>query len=372
MIIHCPTSSFQTSATSFPLTCPYTGAPLEFTDFRPFETALIDQSIASHWRYWPWLRELLPVDDVITLGEGWTSLLSHTWQGRTIHWKMDSHMPTGSYKDRGVSVMINWFVQHGFHTVMDDSSGNAGASLACYAARADIRARIFVPADAPEPKKSQIATYGAELVEVEGPRHQASAAATMAQSREVGYASHALHPVFLYGQMTVAWEIWEQLDGQVPTWLVAPVGNGGLVLGAWRGFQLLAQSGLIQKLPKLLVVQVAGFDPVYRSFVDDNTSVVPVQSAPEFSAAEGIAIINPARGDSVLAAVYQSGGLATVVSNAQILEAQRDMALGGIFIEPTSAATSAAITKHIDLFDADDVIVGILSGTGLKNPPSTL
>ena len=372
MIIQCPTSSFQTSATSFPLTCPYTGAPLEFTDFRKFDSSLIAQSVASHWRYRPWLRELLPADDIITLGEGWTPLLSSTWQDRTIHWKMDSHMPTGSYKDRGVSVMINWFVQHGYHTVMDDSSGNAGASLACYAARAAIHARIFVPLDAPAPKKSQIATYGAELVEVEGPRHQASAAAEAAQSREVGYASHALHPAFLFGQMTVAWEIWEQLGGQAPTWLVAPVGNGGLVLGAWRGFQHLAQSGLIQNLPRLLVVQVAGFDPVYRSFVEDNPIVVPIQGAPDSSAAEGISIINPARGDSVLTAVYQSRGVATVVTNDQILQAQREMALGGIFVEPTSAATSAAITKHMDLFGADDVVVGILSGSGLKNPPSTL
>ncbi len=281
-------------------------------------------------------------------------------------------MPTGSYKDRGVSIMINWFVQHGFHTVMDDSSGNAGASLACYAARADIHSRIFVPVDAPGPKKSQIATYGAELVEVEGPRHQAGAAAEAAQSREVGYASHALHPAFLFGQMTVAWEIWEQLDGKPPNWLVAPVGNGGLVLGAWRGFQLLAQSGLISQLPRLLVVQVSGFDPVYRSFIEDNLLVAPIQSAPETAIADGISIINPARGDSVLAAVYQSGGMATVVTNEQILQAQRDMALSGIFVEPTSAATSAAITQHGDLFQADDVVVGILSGSGLKNPPSDL
>ncbi len=336
------------------------------------DTRHIATAEASQWRYSSWLRGVLSIKEIITLGEGWTPLLTNEWQGHTIHWKMDSHMPTGSYKDRGVSVMVNWFVQNGFHTVMDDSSGNAGASLACYAARANIHARIFVPIDAPEPKKSQIATYGAELVEVEGPRHQAGAAAAAAQSREVGYASHALHPVFLLGQMTVAWEIWEQLGGRAPTWLVAPVGNGGLMLGAWRGFQLLAQSGLISELPRLLVVQVVDFDPVCRAFVEDNPRIVPIQSAPESSIADGIAIINPARGDSVLTAVYQSDGLATTVNSDQILQAQRDMALCGMFVEPTSAAVSAAITQNIKRFQADDVVVGILSGSGLKKPPSTL
>ena len=115
-------------------------------------------------------------------------------------WKMDADMPTGCYKDRGVSVMVNGFRHHGYRTVMDDSSGNAGVGLACCAARVHLHARIFVPADAPQPKKSQIAIYGAEWVKVEGPRFLA-AAATANQSLDMGYA---LHPAFLLGRMSAA------------------------------------------------------------------------------------------------------------------------------------------------------------------------
>lgn len=370
MFVHCPTSKFRTSADSFPLTCPMTGAPVEFTDFHPFDPSSIDPSLSGHWRYAPWFKVVLPVEEFITLGEGWTPLLVDEWRGRRIHWKMDSHMPTGSYKDRGVSIMVNWFLHHGFHTVMDDSSGNAGASLACYAARANIIARIFVPSTAPTPKKRQIATYGAELVEVEGPRHLAGAATQAAQSREVGYASHALHPAFLLGQMTVAWEIWEQLGRRGPDWLVVPVGNGGLLLGAWRGFELLHQSHQIERLPKLLVVQSKGFDPVHRAFVEDKPAFESIQMPPSPSVADGISIINPARGDTVLNILYQSGGRSTVVSNEEILRAQDEMASRGLFVEPTSAAVSAAIARHAEDFNPEETVVSILSGSGLKTPPS--
>lgn len=369
MFVHCPSSRFRTAADSFPLTCPLTGAPVEFAGMPQFDPGRIDPARPGHWRYLTWLQAFPAADDIITLGEGWTPLLTDQWQGREIRWKMDSHMPTGSYKDRGVSVMVNWFRRHGFHTVMDDSSGNAGASLACYAARANLRARIFVPKDAPEPKKSQIAIYGSELVEVEGPRYLAAAAAAAAQNREVGYASHALHPAFLLGQMSVAWEIWEQLGQKAPDWLIGPAGNGGLMLGAWRGFELLYHSVQIPSLPKLLAVQAESFDPVFRAFVDDRSTVEPIQSAASSSAADGISIINPARGNSLLTAIYQSQGLSTTVTDAEILAAQREMAASGLFVEPTSAAASAAFTKHVNDIAPDAVVVIILSGTGLKNPP---
>ncbi len=371
MYVHCPSSGFHTSADSFPLTCPSTGGPLEFTDLTHLSRDLIDETLPGQWRYWPWLSVLLPIEKFITLGEGWTPLLEEEWQGHRVLWKMDSHMPTGSYKDRGVSVMVNWFRHYGFRTVMDDSSGNAGASLACYAARARLQSRIFVPADAPAPKRSQIATYGAELIEVEGPRHLAGAAAAADQDQETGYASHALHPCFLLGQMTVAFEIWEQLDGNVPDWLIGPVGNGGLLLGAWRGFELLVESGLADRLPRLMVVQVANFDPLARAFEADAQSVKPAQRAPSSSVADGISIINPARGDSVLQAVYQSHGTVKVVNDREVLEARAKMASRGIFVENTSATICAAYAGYASDFEPGTTVVGILSGSGLKNAPAT-
>ena len=370
LFVHCPTSDFQTSADSFPLTCPHTGAPVEFTDLQPFDPNRIDPTLPGHWRYRRWLQPFSPQSEFLTLGEGWTPLLPDDWQGREIGWKMDADMPTGSYKDRGVSVMVNWFRHHGYQTVMDDSSGNAGASLACYAARANLHARIFVPADAPQPKKSQIAIYGAELVEVEGPRFLAAAAATANQSPEMGYASHALHPAFLLGQMSVAWEIWEQLGRRAPAWLIGPVGNGGLLLGAWRGFELLARSNLIDALPRLLAVQAFSFAPLHKAYERGGQTVTAIPSPPHPSVADGISIIDPARGASLLTAIYQSRGFTTIVTDAEILSAQRHMAARGFFVEPTSAAASAAVAKHAADFEPDATIVAILSGTGLKNPPA--
>ncbi len=369
LIVHCPTSKFRTSAESFPLTCPSTGDPLEFTDFVAFQPDLIDPSLPGQWRYLPWLQPYQQAESFITLGEGWTPLLKGRWCDRNVLWKVDSDMPTGSYKDRGVSVMVNWFRHYGFQTVMDDSSGNAGASLACYAARAELHARIFVPAAAPGPKKSQIAIYGAELVEVEGPRSLVAAAATAALSHDVGYASHALHPAFLLGQMSVAWEIWEQMGYRAPTWLAGPAGNGGLMLGAWRGFELLAKSGLITELPRLIVVQAQGFDPLHKAFEGDYQTVNPMPNPPAPSVADGISIVDPSRGQSLLTAIYQSRGFATSVNDDDILAAQREMAGLGFFVEPTSAAACAALTRHIDIIDEAEDVVVILSGTGLKNPP---
>ncbi len=338
-------------------------------DIPPFEPDCIDSSLPGLWRYLPWLQPYNQAGSFITLGEGWTPLLQGGWGTRNVFWKLDSNMPTGSYKDRGVSVMVNWFRHYGFQTVMDDSSGNAGASLACYAARAELHARIFVPVAAPEPKKSQIAIYGAELVEVEGPRSLAAAAVVAALSHEVGYASHALHPAFLLGQMSVAWEIWEQLGGRAPAWLAGPAGNGGLMLGAWRGFEMLAHTGLIAKLPRLLVVQAQGFDPLHKAFEGDYQRVKPIPSPPTPSVADGISIVDPARGQGLLTAVYQSMGFVTSVNDDDILSAQREMASMGFFVEPTSAATCAALTRHMDVLAEDEDIVVILSGTGLKNPP---
>jgi threonine synthase len=163
------------------------------------------------------LPVVAPHRDRITLGEGWTPLLPDFWGDLALFWKFDALMPTGSYKDRGVSVMVNWLVGHGAMSVVNDSSGNAGASLACYAARANLDATIFVPESAPAPKKAQVTLYGAELVEVPGPRDAAAKAATAASRmvKSIKYASHAWHPAFLLGQMTCAWEVWEQLGGNV-------------------------------------------------------------------------------------------------------------------------------------------------------------
>jgi threonine synthase len=306
----------------------------------------------------------------ITLGEGWTPLVTDCWADASIYWKLDSLMPTGSYKDRGVSVMVNWFVGQGAHLLVDDSSGNAGASLACYAGRAGLAARIYVPESAPEPKRAQISVYGAELVEVHGPRSMATKAAETdtQNSRQIAYASHAWHPAFLLGQMTCAWEIWEQLGGRVPDWVVAPVGNGGLLLGTWRGFQHLYHSGVTERLPRLLAVQAEPYTPIYDAFHNGLDDIHPDPRVEKIRA-DGIAISYPVHALGVLQAVRQSQGDMVAVEEEEIAAAQERLAERGLFVEATSATVAAAVEKKRPALAADDTLVAILTGHGLKNPP---
>lgn len=369
LIAFCPSGSFRIAAELSPLRCPVTAQPLEYKEIPRFDRSAIDSGRTGLWRYAAMLP-ILDSDQPITLGEGWTPLIVDQWAGRNVHWKMDALMPTGSYKDRGVSVMVNWLSRLGAETMIDDSSGNAGASLACYAARAGARAVIYVPERAPEPKKAQIAIYGAELVEVPGPRDMATRAAEAAtqHSRDTAYASHAWHPAFLLGQMTCAWEIWEQLGGEAPDWLVAPAGHGGLLLGIWRGFQHLFASGVIDRLPRLVAVQARPYTPLHDAF---HSGTDRIESSPRIEriSADGIAISYPVRAGALLAAVRQSNGTVFAVEDEEVLTTHRQLAERGIFVEPTSATVAVAIQQLGNLFGADERVVAVLTGHGLKNPP---
>jgi threonine synthase len=370
LFAYCPSSPFRISAELAPLRCPLSAQPLEYTDLPRFDPAQINPAEAGLWRYASLLPVIHPHKKRISLGEGWTPLVPDQWGGQPLYWKCDALMPTGSYKDRGVCVMVNWLAGLGVHTLVDDSSGNAGASLACYAGRAGLTARIYVPESAPEPKRAQIAVYGAELVEVQGPRSLARVAAETdtQHAREVAYASHAWHPAFLLGQMTCAWEIWEQLGGRVPSWLVAPVGNGGLLLGTWRGFQHLHRAGLVERLPRLLAVQAEPYTSIFDAFQDSSDVISPERRVERISA-DGIAINQPVHAQALLQAVHQSDGLVAAVSDSAVLEAQEKLATRGLFVEPTSATVAAALNQARSRFGENDTIVAILSGHGLKNPP---
>lgn len=370
MIAYCPTSKFRAPAELSPLRCPETSDPVEYTDIPSFDPAAIDENQGGIWRYAAMLPVVAPGRQRITLGEGWTPLIEDTWNGLPVRWKLDALMPTGSYKDRGVSVMVNWLSGLGALTVVDDSSGNAGASLACYAARAGLEACIYVPASAPAPKKAQIATYGAELVEVPGPRDAAAKAAAAASRmvKSIKYASHAWHPAFLLGQMTTAWEIWEQLGRTVPDWFIAPVGHGGSLLGTWRGFQHLQNSGATTRLPRLIAVQAEPYVPLYEAFHANRDKVEPSPRVERISA-DGIAISAPVRSAALLAALRRSQGTAVAVSDAAVLRYQERLAQRGLFVEPTSAVVAAAVDEARPLFKEGETIVAVLTGHGLKTPP---
>lgn len=369
MIAYCPRSRFTAPAEESPLRCPVTGEPLEYRELPPFNPDQIDPDQPGHWRYASMMPVVAPDQKRITLGEGWTPLIEDEWKGQPLYWKHEGLMPSGSYKDRGVSVLVNFLVGQGAQIVMDDSSGNAGASLACYAARAGIEARIFVPATAPSAKKAQVAIYGAELVEVSGPRSAATAAAEAAQSPDAIYASHAWHPACLFGFMTNAWEIWEQLGRRVPDWLITPCGYGGLFLGSWRGFEHLYECGITDRLPGMVAVQAEPITPISDAFLYGWEDIRPRRQLSSTMLADGIAVEKPVRSRSILSAIHRSGGMALSVNDREIRAAHTALAQRGIFVEPTSATVAAALPKLRSHVRPGEIIVANLTGLGLKKTP---
>ena len=219
-----------------------------------FDRSLIDPSKPGLWRYQD-IFSLDEIKDPFTLGAGWTPLVNADLDGRKTFFKLEFMAPTGSFKDRGTEVEINFLKAAGIQDVVEDSSGNAGASMAAYAARAGLKASIYAPESASPAKLAQIAFFGAELHKIPGPRSETTKAALKAVAQGAVYASHAYNPVYLLGQQSFAWEVWEQFGAEAPDAVVIPTGQGGLLMGAWLGFRRLMLAGLIKELPKLFAVQ---------------------------------------------------------------------------------------------------------------------
>jgi threonine synthase len=366
MKIFCPECGAQQTLAPKRWRCDCGGAwePLERAGMDP---AQIETSDFSVWRYW----RLLDLDfesPTMRLGAGWTPLLPLAWDGREVLFKLEYLAPTGSFKDRGTEVMINVLAAQGQTHVVEDSSGNAGASVAAYAALAGMRAEIFVPAYASPAKQAQIAVYGAELRPIPGVRADAKLAAWEAAERGAALASHAYHPGFLAGQQSVAWELWEQLGRRAPDWYVVPVGQGGHLLGAWLGFQRLLSAGLMRKLPQLVAVQAAALAPLCRAFQAGLETVPPVEPT-TLSVAEGLAIAEPVRGPRLLQALRETGGSCVTVKDEATLQAQRKLARCGLYVEPTSATAVAALGVILQKVAPDETIVVPLTGSGLKGAP---
>jgi threonine synthase len=314
----------------------------------------------DQWRY----REALPVgDEVVTMGEGWTPLLSVTFDGRALLIKQEQLFPTGSYKDRGAAVLMTRLRELGVKRVVEDSSGNAGGAVAAYAARAGIACDIYVPEDTSRAKTAQIEAYGATLHRVPGTREDTARAALEAAATCV-YASHVYSPWFLHGTKTFAYEVAEQLGWTAPDTLVLPAGNGTLLLGAYLGFTELARAGIVSHVPRIIAVQAAACAPLAAAFADGLDE--PVEIHASHTAAEGIAIATPARGSQVLAAVRATGGLFVTVSEQEIVASLRDCCRGGWFIEPTSAAVVAGARRYARTAALDETIVTAFTGHGLK------
>lgn len=339
------------------------GGIFELDGTPPFSRQAIQSDVPTLWRY----QAMLPVqsrESIVSLGEGFTPLVSIRFYGLPVLCKLEFLAPTGSFKDRGAAVLVSVLRAIGVTEVVEDSSGNAAASLAAYCARADINARIFVPAHASPAKLAQIAVYGAEVVPVEGPRENAALAAQEA-AQTTYYASHNYNPFFVEGTKTFAYEVWEHLSESAPHNLVFPVGNGSLLMGAYLGFVELRAAGLVERLPRLFAVQSQACAPFYEAYRQGLEDTQPVSAGETI--AEGIRIARPSRGRQVLRAIRETGGAVVTVDDGEIQDARAMLARLGLYVEPTSATAVAALRKLDKMIASDEITIVPLTGSGLKS-----
>lgn len=342
------------------------GSPWEPLERMDFDLQLIDRNASTLWRY----KEIFGLEEVdvpLSLGAGWTPLVDVEFAGARTWFKLEFVSPTGSFKDRGTEVEMNYLKAAGVQEVVEDSSGNAGASMAAYAARAGLKASIFAPDSASPAKLAQIGIFGAELNKVPGPRIESTRAALKAVEDGAVYASHAYNPVYLLGQQSAAWELWEQFGQDVPDALVIPTGQGGLLMGAWLGFRRLVNAGMIQKMPRLFAAQPELLAPIHDAFTQ-NLDDIPEATPTHKSIAEGLAIVRPVRAKRLLQALRESEGGAITVTEEEIMHAYRQLALRGIFAEPSSAVAAAAVPKIREKLGSSARIAAALTGSGLKSP----
>ena len=339
------------------------GRPLMLTPMNGIRRDEIISADRSIWRY----KKALPseVQSPISLGEGCTPLVERRYRGHSCHWKLEWFSPTGSFKDRGASVLLSFLKQQGISTVIEDSSGNGGAAIAAYAAAAGMRSKVLVPASTQPSKIAQIRAYGAEVILVPGPR-EATENAAIAMAETHFYASHNWHPIFLQGTKTLGYELWEDLGFTVPDNIIIPASAGSNLLGCYLAFKELIASGETSKMPKLFVSQPANCSPLHDSFKQDVDDYVPAQYRP--TVAEGTAIKRPIRLKEMLMALRETNGGTVVSEESEIIEAGLELAKTGLYAEPTSAHAASALSKLIENGDIseEEVTVAILTGSGLK------
>jgi len=346
-----------------PRWCSENGGYLNLTSGAGLKRSDIDTARRSVWRY----AKAIAVDDkhAVTMGEGWTPLTCGLWNDVPVMFKLDFMMPTGSFKDRGMTVLVSYLKSRGVDQVLEDSSGNAGASLSAYAAAAGMRCRILVPETASYPKIAQIAAGGADVVTIRGTRQDVADAA-MRMSSEIFYASHNWVPFFAEGTKTLAYELWEQLGFKAPDNVVVPLGYGSNVAGCERGFGELVRNGEIPRMPRIFGVQAANCAPYFNAYKAGVDHFVPTTVTPTI--AEGIASSKPTRVIEALRAVRDTGGAIVAVSEDEIVSALGTLARKGLYVEPTSASAAAGLTQLLNsgAIKTGEATVLVLTGTGLK------
>ena len=334
---------------------------------------LIQRPIHQNWQglidgYSRWL----PVSDrtpVVSLCEGATPLVpapalsARLGRGIKVHLKVDGLNPTGSFKDRGMTMAVSKAKEAGAEAVICASTGNTSAAAAAYARRGGMRACVLIPDGyVAQGKLAQALLYGAEVLAVRGNFDRALTIVRELADRYPVTLVNSLNPYRLEGQKTAAFEVVDVL-GDAPDWLCIPMGNAGNISAYWMGFKEYKRAGRSKLLPRMMGFQAAGSAPLVSGTTVENPDTI----------ATAIRIGNPANREKALKVREESGGGFAAVSDSEILDAYRFLGREeGVFCEPASAASVAGLLKRAEEVPAGARVVCVLTGNGLKDPTSAI
>lgn len=327
-----------------------------------FDLSLVDKNIWGIFRY----RAFMPLEGdewrEISLGEGMTPVVRFN---EDVFLKMDYFMPTLSFKDRGAAVLIAHCMAIGVKSVVQDSSGNAGNSVAAYCGKANIDCEIFVPEGTSPKKIDMIKSHNAKVNVVPGTRDDcANACRKKVDNEGIYYANHVYNPFFYEGTKTYIYEVYEQL-GRIPENIFVPLGNGTLFIGIVKALEELLESNAIDNMPNIIAVQSEYCDPFAKAVINGDN--YPAKLIPKPTMAEGIAIGEPMRGEEILKYTYKHNIEIITAPEERILEARAALAAKGIYCEHTTAATYAAYLKYCELKGKISDVLIPMCGAGLKS-----
>jgi threonine synthase len=329
------------------------------------------------WRYAPFLPA--DADKAVSLLEGGTPLydcraLAHELEMKRLFVKYEGANPTGSFKDRGMTVGVSKALELGCKVVGCASTGNTSAALAAYAAKAGLGCVVLLPSGKVAlGKLAQAMFYGAKVISIDGNFDDALNVVRQLSREGHLYLLNSINPFRPEGQKTVAFEVIEQLDFEVPDTIVLPVGNAANIWAVYKGLSEWMEVGWISRMPRLIGVQAAGSNPIAVAFRQGRKDFVP-EDHPE-TVATAIRIGNPASGRKALKAIYDTGGLATDVTDDEIIAAQKLLGKReGVGVEPASAASIAGVVKlrHQGLIAKEEKVVCICTGNLLKDPDTVI
>src|SRR5712692_4109544 len=327
---------------------------------------------------WRWL-ELLPVRDpsrIVTLGEGGTPLLrserlARQCGVRELWIKSDATgNPTGSLKDRSITVSATKALEFGYGILSCDSTGNKASSAAAYATRAGLRSVVFCPYETPLPKMAQAIFFGAELIRVKGHYSEINTMyRRLIKSGQVKWYDCGTDNPFRYeGKKTYAYEIAQELGWRAPDRVLHPAGGGMSLVKTWKGFNELKTLGWVDRVPRMVAVQARDCAPIVEAWARGDPEVAAIEKRPTVAGALGVA--DPGLlGDRALEMIRASGGAAVGVTDEEILTATRQLAQEGLFVEPSGAVTLAGLPKLVvsGEVDRDESVVCVVTGSGFKD-----